>query len=167
MEVFGIVMTIASMMMAAYAQQVAAKNAAKAAEFQQNQENAKAADAHRLGEIEAEKAAIKGNKFLSSTRLLFGKGNVEGERGSPMSLTSESAAWGRYDLDVASSNAARNKWGHEQSAAAWGFRKESGQGAANLASVATLAGGAYDISTQVGFDKKENKWYLGSGVGKG
>lgn len=170
MEVFALVMTVTSMMMSAYAQQVAAKQAAAAAEFQQDQANRQAEDAARVGEVQAEKAAINSNVFRSMQWNEFGSANVRPDVGAPLAVYEESSAYGALDVLNETTNAARAQWSAKNTAAGFGLRANSAKQAGLISTGATVAGGLYSISGQIGKTKDESgqwKWHLGNKPGRG
>jgi len=151
----GVFLTIASVMMSAYAQQVAAKNAARQARYQQELSERQAEDARKQGEVEAEKLALKSNQFMSKQRALIGMSGVAVNVGAPVDLIEESAAYGQLDLSTASANAFRVAWGHTSEAAAFGLRASSALSSGRIGAAATIAGGAIGIATDKSIEWKD------------
>ena len=83
-----------------------------------------AADAQRRGDIEEKQNRLKVAGLIGTQKSAFASSGVAIEEGSPLEVTSDTAAWGEWEAQTIKHNTAKEIWGIKNISA--DYRAQSG-----------------------------------------
>lgn len=120
----------------------------KTAQFQLNEDQRNiqlseyaSADALARGGTAAGLARADASKVAAEQKVAYANSGVDASMGTAANVQAATVAGGEYDAMVASNNAARESWGHDQVTARLKTQKDINIGKANNEINATILGG--------------------------